>query len=220
MEYTKIYGSCHWWLRSPGALQHYVEIVSKEGDIQYNSSETGTGVRPALWIRLEDLSDEESSGQALSEDGAAAPDEALEESVDSVIDDTAEISLGSGTIRSDSGTPLNILAEWNASVSGANTVDVTVTVSVESNSLLTAAVPDALSVSVGSESTLLATPAVEIKNTDNPVTTLLNTCTFTIVFPEADTLNVPIDVVWNYRGIYGGVYLDTIECSETIQIKR
>ena len=46
-------------------------------------------------------------------------------------------SLGSGTFRSDSGTSINIHADWTALVSGPNTVDITVTAYVDSYSLYT-----------------------------------------------------------------------------------
>ena len=129
-------------------------------------------------------------------------------------------SLGSGTFRSDSGTSINIHADWNAVVSGANTVDITVTAFVDSYSLFTTASPEALNIAVDGKYVSLASPAIEIQNTAGQVSTLINNRTFTTSLSGGETRNIPIDVVWNYRGTYGGTYLETIECGGTITLSR
>ena len=129
-------------------------------------------------------------------------------------------SLGSGTFRSNSGTSINIHADWNAVVSGANTVDITVTAFVDSYSLFTTASPEALNIAVDGKYVSLASPAIEIQNTAGQVSTLINNRTFTISLSGGETRNIPIEVVWNYRGTYGGTYLETIECGGTITLSR
>ena len=89
-------------------------------------------------------------------------------------------SLGSGTFRSDSGTSINIHADWSALVSGPNTVDITVTAYVDSYSLFTTASPEALYVSVDGQYISLASPTIEIPTTTGLVTTLINNRTFTV----------------------------------------
>ena len=129
-------------------------------------------------------------------------------------------SLGSGTFRSDSGTSINIHADWNALVSGQNTVDVTITAYVDSYSLMTTASPEALNIAIDGQYISLASPTIDIPTTVNQVTTLINNRTFTIPLTGGETRSIPVEVVWNYRGTYGGTYLDTIECGGNITLSR
>lgn len=129
-------------------------------------------------------------------------------------------SLGSGTFRSDSGSSINIHADWNAVVSGAGTVDITVTAFVDSYSLYTTASPEALNIAVDGQYVSLASPAIEIANTNGQVSTLINNRTFTVSLSGGETRSIPIEVVWNYRGTYGGTYLETIECGGNVTLSR
>ena len=129
-------------------------------------------------------------------------------------------SLGSGTFRSDSGTSINIHADWNALVSGTNTVDITVTAYVDSYSLFTTASPDVLNISVDGQYFSLASPAIEIPTTTQPVSTKINSRTVTVTLSGGETRNIPVEVNWQYRGTYGGTYLDSIECGGNITLSR
>ena len=129
-------------------------------------------------------------------------------------------SLGNGTFRSDSGASINIHADWSALVRNPNTVDITVTAYVDSYSLFTTASPEALNISVDGQYISLASPAIEIPTTTTPVTTLINNHTFTVSLTGGETRSIPIEVVWNYRGTYGSVYLDTIECGGSVTLSR
>ena len=129
-------------------------------------------------------------------------------------------SLGSGTFRSDSGTSINVHADWNAVVSGANTVDVTVTAYVDSYSLYTTASPDVLNIAVDGQYFSLASPAIEIPTTTQPVSTQINSRTVTVTLSGGETRNIPVEVIWHYRGTYGGTYLDAIECGGNITLSR
>ena len=129
-------------------------------------------------------------------------------------------SLGSGTFRSDSGTSINIHADWNALVSGTNTVDITVTAYVDSYSLFTTASPDVLNISVDGQYFSLASPAIEIPTTTQPVSTKINSRTVTVTLSGGETRNIPVEVIWQYRGTYGGTYLDSIECGGNITLSR
>ena len=128
--------------------------------------------------------------------------------------------LGSGMFHSDTGTALNIRAEWSASASGENTADVTVTVYVDSYSLYTTAAPEALNISVNGQYVSLASPAIEYDGTSGLLSTQINSRTFTINVPAGGSTSVPVAVVWHYRGTYGGVALDTIECGGSVSINR
>ena len=129
-------------------------------------------------------------------------------------------SLGSGTFRSDSGTSINIHADWTALVSGPNTVDITVTAYVDSYSLYTTASPDVLNIAVDGQYFSLASPAIEIPTTPQPVFTKINSRTVTVTLSGGETRNIPVEVIWQYRGTYGGTYLDAIECGGNITLSR
>ena len=129
-------------------------------------------------------------------------------------------SLGSGTFRSDSGTSINIHADWTALVSGPNTVDITVTAYVDSYSLYTTASPDVLNIAVDGQYFSLASPAIEIPTTTQPVSTKINSRTVTVTLSGGETRNIPVEVIWQYRGTYGGTYLDAIECGGNITLSR
>ena len=129
-------------------------------------------------------------------------------------------SLGSGSFRSDSGTSINIHADWNAVVSGTNTVDITVTAYVDSYSLYTTASPDVLNIAVDGQYFSLASPAIEIPTTTQPISTKINSRTVTVTLSGGETRNIPVEVLWHYRGTYGGTYLDSIECGGNITLSR
>ena len=129
-------------------------------------------------------------------------------------------SLGSGTFRSDSGTSINIHADWAALVSGPSTVDITVTAYVDSYSLYTTASPDVLNIAVDGQYFSLASPAIEIPTTTQPVSTKINSRTVTVTLSGGETRNIPVEVIWQYRGTYGGTYLDAIECGGNITLSR
>ena len=129
-------------------------------------------------------------------------------------------SLGSGSFRSDSGTSINIHADWNAVVSGTNTVDIAVTAYVDSYSLYTTASPDVLNIAVDGQYFSLASPAIEIPTTTTPVSTKINSRTVTVTLSGGETRNIPVEVLWHYRGTYGGTYLDSIECGGNITLSR
>lgn len=129
-------------------------------------------------------------------------------------------SLGSGSFRSDSGTSINVHADWNAVVSGTNTVDITVTAYVDSYSLYTTASPDVLNIAVDGQYFSLASPAIEIPTTTTPVSTKINSRTVTVTLSGGETRNIPVEVLWHYRGTYGGTYLDSIECGGNITLSR
>ena len=129
-------------------------------------------------------------------------------------------SLGSGTFRSDTGTSLNVHADWSAVVGSTESVNLTVTVYVDSYSLYTTASPEALNISVNGQYVSLASPAIEYDGTSGLLSTQINSRTFTINLPAGGSASVPLAVVWHYRGTYGGVALDTIECGGTVSLSR
>ena len=128
--------------------------------------------------------------------------------------------IGSGTFRSDTGTALNIHADWEASVNGAGAVDITVTVYADHYSLITYATPEALQISVDNQFVSLASPGIDYDGANGPAVTEINSRTFTINLAAGEVRTVPVQVVWLYRGSYSGVDLATIECGGSITVSR
>ncbi len=128
-------------------------------------------------------------------------------------------TLGSGTFRSETGASINIHADWTAAVSGEKTADVTVTVYVDSYSLFTSASPEILNISLDGQYVSLASPAIEYDG-NTQISTLINSRTFTVNLSAGEIRSLPLQVVWMYRGTYGGMQIDVIECGGTITVSR
>ena len=127
--------------------------------------------------------------------------------------------LGSGSFTSDTGAKINIIADWVAMTSGPDTVNVKVTVSVISYSLVTAAFPDRVHIGLNGQYVSLGAPAINYTGTAQ-VTSPLNDYTFTANLADGDTVSLPLSVVWDYRGSYGEMQIDSIECGGSITLSR
>ena len=128
--------------------------------------------------------------------------------------------IGSGQFRSDTGTALNIHADWTASVNDPQSVNVTVTVFADHYSLMTTATPGALQVSVDGQYVSLGSPAIDNDGTTGLAMTQINSHTFQVPLTAGDIRTIPVQVVWQYRGSYSGVDLPTIECGGSITVTR
>ena len=111
----------------------------------------------------------------------------------------------SGTLRSNTGTGLNIVADW--SLSGTT---LTVKVSAESYSLYSQGAWHAGSVTVGGQTYYFDTQAIEY---DGPS---LGTHELGSVTISGVSAPAQIEVGWHFQGTYGGTELDTITASGTI----
>ena len=129
-------------------------------------------------------------------------------------------NIGSGSFRSDTGTGLNIRADWSAAISGQDTADITVTVYADCYSLYTTATPGALNIAVDGQYVSLASPAIERDGTAGAGSVEINSRTFTVPLLSGAHREIPLDVAWLYRGSYSGVNLDTIECGGNISLNR
>ena len=127
--------------------------------------------------------------------------------------------IGSGSFRSDTGTSLNIRADWTASISSASTVDVTVTVYAEHYGLQTTATPEALGISVDGQYVSLASPGIEYDG-NAPQNTQINARSFSVNLGAGEHRDVPVAVSWQFRGTYSGVALDSIDCGGNIFLSR
>lgn len=116
-----------------------------------------------------------------------------------------------GSFRSDSGTPLNIVVDWSLSGSGSERTLV-VTVYAESYSLHSVGAWHGGSLTIGGQTYYFDTEAIDY---DGPGqgTNLLGTVTANI-----GSLSLPTqaELSWHFQGTYGDVELDSITATGTI----
>ena len=129
------------------------------------------------------------------------------------------LSLGSGSFRSDTGTALNLKAEWSAKTVSSTQAEITVTVSVDSYSLYLQAVPQSVHLSVGGQYASLDAPAVSYDGSA-ATNTVLGSKTFTVDLADGSAADYSVAVEWHFGGTYGGQELDVIECGGTISLAR
>lgn len=125
---------------------------------------------------------------------------------------TPEPAAVSGSFRSDSGTKLNLLVTWSAYPSAGGGYRLEVDVNAESYSFSTDALYHSIAITIGDETYALNSPKVSYDGTDLAVTPLAAQTA------EVPGGAVPISVVWNYKGSYSGVEIESITASGTAQL--
>ena len=129
-------------------------------------------------------------------------------------------AIGSGSFKSETGTPLNVRADWTAELLDANRVKVKVAVYLESYSLNIIASQNALHVSVGDDYVSANTPAVNLDDNTAIHSSLLNTTEHTLQLAGGEGGSFPVQVQYLFRGTYFNQPIDTIECGGMIQLAR
>lgn len=127
--------------------------------------------------------------------------------------------LASGTCRSDTGTYLNIIADWTATAVDENTVSVTVSIQAEHSTLFTSEVPGSLMLSVGEQYATLTPPAVN-HDANSMVKTPFGTKTFSFTIPSGTSQTLNLAVEWHFNGSYGQQQLDVLACGSKINVVR
>lgn len=120
-------------------------------------------------------------------------------------------AVRSGSFQSDTGTGLNLLVEWKAYGLSGN-YEVAVDVSALSYGFYTDALYNSIVITVGEQSVALSSPAVRYDGEELVTTPLVSHSL------DADPGIVPISVVWNYKGSYSGVELESITASGTADL--
>lgn len=127
--------------------------------------------------------------------------------------------LKSGSIRSDTGTAIDLITEYTVVSLDANTVQVTVNVSLQSRSLISRELPGSVTILVGGNEGYLGSPEINHEGND-VITTKFGSKTFTVSAPSGTTTDIPIRVTWAFGGTYSGVDLSTIECKGSCVLTR
>ena len=127
--------------------------------------------------------------------------------------------LGAGSFSSETGTGLNLRADWSARTAGDGQAEVTVSVSIVSYSLHLSALPGAVNLSLDGQYLSMDGPAVDYDGTGS-ITTGVGNRSFTVDLASGETRDLHLDVVWNFGGTYQEVELPAIECGGGITLSR
>ena len=134
-----------------------------------------------------------------------------------------QTTLTSGSFSSQTGTWLNITADWSVTSLGLTRAQVTVSVSAVSYALHYTGFPRALHISLDGEYVSLDPPSITYDGGEQAVHPL-GTTTFTVDLPENSTKTLALQVEWQFDGEMGGpngrMQLDSVECGGTINISR
>ena len=128
--------------------------------------------------------------------------------------------IGGGSFRSDTGVPMNVRADWTATVEDAEHVKVTVQVYLESYQINLIAVDRAVNVSVGDVYVTAGAPAIEWDQ-NVQIDTLMATTEHVLYMPSGSgSDNFPVAVEYHFGGTYSKKELPVIECGGSIQLSR
>lgn len=131
----------------------------------------------------------------------------------------ADTVLGSGSFKSETGVPIDVRADWTATVVDADTVKVTVNVNLVSYSLHITAAPNSVNVSVGDDYRSAGSPTVD--NDENvQITTLLATTEHYLSLSQGQSGSFPVAVEYHFGGVYKELELPVIECGGSITLSR
>ena len=127
--------------------------------------------------------------------------------------------LGSGSFRSETGVGLNVRAEWTARVMDEKHVRVSVEIWLDSYSLHIIQVNNCVNVSVGDSYVSADAPAVDLE--DNSMhQTLLATTEHVINLSDGESRSFPVQVEYQFGGVYQQIELPVIECGGAITLER
>ena len=127
--------------------------------------------------------------------------------------------IGSGSFTSDTGTPLNIRADWTATVLDSESVEVTVNVYLISYQILVRELYDSVNVSVGDQYASANSPAIKWEN-NTRLESLLASTVHTLRLPSGSSASFPLAAQYQFGGTYSKVELPVIECGGAIELSR
>ena len=127
--------------------------------------------------------------------------------------------LDSGSVRSQTGLPIDIRADWVATVLDSDRVQVQVTVVLESYALQIAESYQSVNVSVGDQYASCNSPAVDYDGSAK-LETVLGTTSHTLYLAQGTSDSFPLAVEYHFGGVYSGEELPVIECGGSIALSR
>ncbi len=134
-----------------------------------------------------------------------------------------QTTLTSGSFSSQTGTWLNITADWSVVGLDQDRVTVTVNVSATSYALHYSAFPKTLNISLDGQYVSLDPPAITYDGGEMAVHAL-GTTSFTVDLPANSSKVLALQVEWQFNGEMGGpngrMMLPVIECGGAISVSR
>ena len=127
--------------------------------------------------------------------------------------------VGRGTFRSNTGVGLNLRAEWVAQVMDESHVKVTVQVFLDSYSLHITGATNAVNVSVGDSFVSANAPSVDIDDNASHES-LLATTEHVVNLSAHERKSYPVQVEYQFGGVYQQKELPVLECGGPIEIVR
>ena len=127
--------------------------------------------------------------------------------------------VGRGTFRSNTGVGLNLRAEWVAQVMDESHVKVTVQVFLDSYSLHITGATNAVNVSVGDSFVSANAPTVDIDDNASHES-LLATTEHVVNLSAYERKSYPVQVEYQFGGVYQQKELPVLECGGPIEIVR
>lgn len=128
--------------------------------------------------------------------------------------------LGSGSFTSNTGKTINIRADWEARVSGANEISVRVTIVLLHFQIYVNELPNAVNIGLNGQYATLGSPAISYDSKTAQAATELASQSFTVQLPEGSSRDLDLQVEWQWGGTWGGEYIPVIECGGTFSVRR
>lgn len=136
----------------------------------------------------------------------------------------AGVVLGNGRFVSDSGSPLNIHADWQAVSAGVDAVDVTVAVYADHYSISYSGFPSLFISLNGNYQTIQANDIFADSNSFQ--SSELGRYRFSVSLPAGTQLSLPLEVRWEFNGTYGKdadgnpLFLPELTCGGQVSFAR
>lgn len=128
--------------------------------------------------------------------------------------------LGSGSFTSNTGKTINIRADWEARVSGANEISVKVTIVLLHFQIYVNELPNAVNIGLNGQYVTLGSPAISYDSKTAQAATELASQSFTVQLPEGSSRDLDLQAEWQWGGTWGGEYIPVIECGGTFTVRR
>lgn len=123
----------------------------------------------------------------------------------------------SGSFASNTGTKLNMVANW--SVTSANDNELTLKLDLVLNSYTLSVGPHNGVVTVNGVDYSFTSAGISYKSEQQMNSAPLTSLTVTIPAPLGDAVSIPVAVSWDFYGTYGGKDISKITASDTISIQ-
>lgn len=124
----------------------------------------------------------------------------------------------SGTIRSDTGTKLNLYINWSATSKNGKVLKVKFTVGIESYSIQVGARQNLGKFKLNGKSYTYSTDALTIADNRKKVNTDFYTFEEEYEFTKGETLTFDVVASWVFNGVYGGTPLETLVAGDTVRL--